>query len=104
MTPHACRAPALPVGCVVKSSAFSWMMTALPMMLSGPAQRERRVDEVDPRQAVGIRLEVAEVAGVPRRRVARRVRLGAGLKWPPAEVPSGAEQSPFSCTWKPCSP
>ena len=22
----------------------------------------------------------------------------------PADVPSGAEQSPFSCTWKPCSP
>jgi len=28
ITPQAWRAPALPVGCVVKSSAFSWMMTA----------------------------------------------------------------------------
>jgi len=26
-----------------------------------------------------------------------------GLKWPPALVPSGALQSPFSWMWKPCS-
>ena len=41
ITPHACRAPALPVGCVVKSSAFSWMITALPMMLVRARQRHR---------------------------------------------------------------
>ena len=34
-----------------------------------------------------------------------RAVLGClGLKWPPALTPSPLEQSPFSCTWKPCSP
>ncbi|MNT17682.1 hypothetical protein D3C72_1528460 [compost metagenome] len=28
--------------------------------------------------------------------------LPDGLKWPPALIASGAEQSPFSWTWKPC--
>src|SRR4029079_8926990 len=27
-----------------------------------------------------------------------------GFQWSPAEVASGALQSPFSCRWKPCSP
>ncbi|SCU88949.1 hypothetical protein CNECB9_4870007 [Cupriavidus necator] len=29
--------------------------------------------------------------------------LPVGLKWPPALIASGAEQSPFSWTWKPCT-
>src|SRR5690606_40462763 len=33
----------------------------------------------------------------------RPCAVAAGLKWPPALLPSGALQSPFSCTWKPCS-
>src|SRR5690606_8095766 len=34
----------------------------------------------------------------------RPCALAVGLKWPPALVASGALQSPFSCTWKPCWP
>ena len=30
--------------------------------------------------------------------------LFVGLKWPPAALPSGDEQSPNSCIWNPCLP
>ncbi len=31
-TPHATRAPAAPVGCVLRSSSFSWTTTPRPMI------------------------------------------------------------------------
>lgn len=39
ITPQASRPPALPVGCVLKSSAFSWTITPRPRIERSPSKR-----------------------------------------------------------------
>ena len=39
ITPQARRPPALPVGCVLKSSAFSWTITPRPRIDRSPSNR-----------------------------------------------------------------
>ena len=79
-TPQPKRAPALPVGCVFRSSAFSWKMTDLADDgVRAPGLTVSRSDvDLEVSLAVGADLDVAEIAVVPglvrgsRMRVARR--------------------------------
>ncbi|OMP13900.1 hypothetical protein COLO4_00687 [Corchorus olitorius] len=54
--------------------------------------------------AVGIGLQHRDVAGVMRALTRITVLLAGRVEVPPALLPSGEEQSPFSCTWKPNMP
>ena len=65
MTPAATRPPALPVGWVLRSSAFSWTIRPRPRIECGPEKLRVGVDDVDLGDALGVGLDVAEVADVP---------------------------------------
>ena len=60
------------------------------------------VEVVELGVALGVGLDVAEVADVAGMFHRAGVLGHAGLKWPPVEMPSRLLQSPNSWMWKPC--
>lgn len=105
MRPQARRLPALPAGCVRRSSASACTMSARPMMLFASTPRDRPSTS-----KLKSAIPSASAVTLPRSPAWRLASSGLewgcppGLKCPPALEASGAVQSPFIWTCIPCGP
>src|SRR6476660_4245393 len=99
---QACLPPALPVGCVVKSSAFSWTINPLPRMslVASPQPIHHwsvvRLILALP-EASAVKFPISPLWYSPSPHLPCCLKVG--FQWPPAELASAAEQSAFSWMW-----